>query len=218
MKTASDIVSELDKRGWLLLDFPAASSLVDFAANFGKPVPSRNGGSLSEILTPKDSVEAKPNSLSRFYGFGAFPFHTDSATHEKAPRLIFLRLVDNSSSDRPTVIVDPLLLSSEAQRRKLQNDVWVINGGTTAFYSTLLTRAPDGMCLRYDPHCMRPAHARFVESQAVIESLISKAEVHTVDWVANQLLVLDNWRVLHGRGCTASGEDRNRLLERVMTL
>jgi len=63
---------------------------------------------------------------------------------------------------------------------------------------------------------MAPAHDGFGLSRRIVQEAIEDADVHAIDWQPDQILILDNWRVLHARGSADSDDADTRVLERVL--
>ncbi len=79
------------------------------------------------------------------------------------------------------------------------------------FYTSLIFRENGIIGFKYDPNCMKPINShgkRFVE-------IIEKVNVKTinVNWSGNKAVLIDNWKMLHGR--TAVNPKENRELKRI---
>lgn len=53
-------------------------------------VPNRSGEPVEQVLVPKQQSDAPPRSLSKVYGMGAQPLHTDGAHLAKPPDFVAL--------------------------------------------------------------------------------------------------------------------------------
>ena len=102
--------------------------------------------------------------------------------------------------------------------RRLHNDIWLVNGGRGRFYTSLFndTLITGGTIFRFDPCCMRPATSRATESALLFRRAVKVARSTQIDWTSGHVLVLDNWRVLHGRGPANAAVEKQRALERVL--
>jgi alpha-ketoglutarate-dependent taurine dioxygenase len=203
--------AELHGRGWLLVDFPDDEPLLELARQVGEPIAARDAAPLPERLIPRDIDDAKPNSLSSRYGFGAFPFHTDAAHHVEPPRILLMRSV-GASVDVATHLVDlhgavgPCLSS-------LRGGTWIVNAGRTRFYAPVVGRRGRKPAVRFDPGCMRAVSPRAHEVERLLESVLATAGATPISWRRGKALIVDNWRCLHGR---PPASDRERVLERVL--
>jgi hypothetical protein len=213
------LVKELAAQGWATTRLRAGSSLLPLARLLGEPVPSHRGGQLIDFLHIR-SVEAAPRrSLSGKYGRGRFPFHTDSAHWRIPPRYLLLRLQEGTCSARPTLLASfNNFCASEAVLDLLEHEVWVVDGGRGRFLTSLLDKdmVPGELMLRFDPECMTRAERSFGRSAASLARLCRDVATK-FDWESDVVLVIDNWRTLHGRG-SAPGRTphETRVLERVL--
>jgi hypothetical protein len=71
------------------------------------------------------------------------------------------------------------------------------------------------MLLRYDLACMRPASKRGKLMAERLEALIASSAPERLSWERGQLLVIDNYRMLHARG-PAVVTDKDRVLIRIL--
>jgi hypothetical protein len=115
---------------------------------------------------------------------------------------------------RPTTVLSLDAVScSDAAYRTLQRRVWVIHGGPVPFYAPVLFGA--GAYVRWDSACMSPSALADDALHAWTESL-ALAEPCSFDWDVNTVLVIDNWRTLHGRTGDTMTSDTKRVLERIV--
>jgi hypothetical protein len=90
-------------------------------------------------------------------------------------------------------------LSFSAAEFELLNDaVFLVRSGRSSFYSSILRR--DRSFLRFDPACMEPADHRARTALTLFTQATEAAPVIDVEWTSGAILILDNWRMLHGRG------------------
>ena len=68
--------------------------------------------------------------------------------------------------------------------------------------------------LRFDRECMQPG-IRASATQPAIQAFIDEATPYAHRWYEGDLLIIDNWRMLHGRG-PAKEPDGRRLLLKIM--
>jgi len=73
--------------------------------------------------------------------------------------------------------------------------------------------------LRFDPNSMKPYLSRFHASREILERCSQEAAVISFDWHPGHALLIDNWRMMHGRGAGRPGANpERRVLERVLVL
>ena len=128
---------------------------------------------------------------------------------------MLLRCANPGSESRPTLLVDSREIAwKERERREFERIVWRVRNGRGSFLASAVFK--NGLGLRYDADCMLvaaqgfgPPAARFVESLAGLVPI-------AIEWDSRLALIVDNWRMLHGRA-SASGADAGiRRLERVL--
>jgi len=177
----------------------------------GRPIGARRSSPTSQVLRPLSRTTASARSMSIVVGTDRQPFHTDSAHLRNPPRYLLFRAL--SPSTTPTLLVDfQALLLSQDELTLLSREVWVVNGGRGRFLTSIASHHP--LIVRFDPNVMRPAHPNYGSSRLVLERACGARPPLGVTWPIAQVLVIDNWRVLHARE-RVSASDSARALERV---
>jgi alpha-ketoglutarate-dependent taurine dioxygenase len=198
--TADDETDFLRLAGWL-----------------GTAVPTRPGEPLIQKLTPTTHSGAHRRSLSAIYGVGEFPFHTDAAHHRRPPHWMLMRCVDAGPVGRPTLFADVRALRlSPRQRRAIKRAVWWVRSGGRAFLASVLSVSSDGERVRYDRGCMMPADPAFAPAASVFEEVLGSTTPMSVAWRAGDVVVIDNWRLLHARADGDGSDAGKRLLQRIL--
>ncbi|QGG57898.1 TauD/TfdA family dioxygenase [Paenibacillus sp. B01] len=82
------------------------------------------------------------------------------------------------------------------------------------FLTTLYNCDPYKCYFRIDRDCMKPTSLQGIELLKTIDSLICQKDIYEVEWNSGDLLILDNWIFLHGRG-ESNVVDNDRLLLRI---
>ncbi len=81
------------------------------------------------------------------------------------------------------------------------------------FYAPILDAAR--RAVRYDPGCMsQPAGTKLIGAD-LIDEFVQAATATTIEWTESRTLVVDNWRVLHGRPAVKTA-DTSRTLMRTL--
>lgn len=210
MPLSANELSSLRDRGWVALERShsqgeLASTLLECATSLGVPRGTR--GELVDYLTIRTST-ARP-SLTRQYGLGAFPFHTDTAVWPTPARYVALACLDPGHDSRPTRLSDSESFEiSDVEHRQILRAVFLVQNGKKSFLTTVRSR--DRPFIRFDAACMQP---KTPEAVAVAAGLPLYATSHSVDihWTVGKLLFIDNWRILHAR---SDGEPSSRALLR----
>lgn len=209
----------LDLRGWLTFTLASLSEsdlrehLVALASGLGTPAATRPGRSLYDTLLPTDSDAAKSRSLSKLHAVGEFPLHIDTAHWLTPCHYVMLACVSPGSASRPTLLMDTRRLPlNEHQFSLLHSTPLRVTNGRNSFFSTILSKARP--FVRFDPGCMTPTTTAGVKALAVLAKDSWPDHIETVCWKAGTVVVIDNWRMLHGRG-HADCPDADRKLLRI---
>jgi alpha-ketoglutarate-dependent taurine dioxygenase len=187
--------------------------LLDMAQAFGEPVASRPSGPRVDRLAPVTANHSHPRSLSRVFGMGVFPLHTDTAHWPIPARFVLLACVSPGRAGRKTLLLSISDLSLEPEEhRLLLSGVFLVRNGKNSFYASVLS--VDRPFIRLDPGCMSPATSEGSRAWEMISRKTQHARPTAVIWQPGDVLVIDNWRTLHGR--EAANGDEDRLIIRVM--
>ncbi|WP_189472954.1 TauD/TfdA family dioxygenase [Litchfieldella qijiaojingensis] len=209
------IREQVEIHGHVLLREIELSQVTKVARLFGEITADIRSPDPYRRISPQALDSAKPNTLSSRYGLGTFPFHTDVA-HWRAPADFVLLFCDNpGSGNRPTELIDtrPWPITAEFHHA-LRSDLWK-TGYRFPRFCTVGTEVDGVLNWRYDTGCMRPAGRKSSELQTKIDALISSSSPARLSWATNSLLVIDNKRMLHGRG-RAAAPDQDRKLIRIL--
>jgi len=169
-------------------------------------------------LSPKHESSSAPNTYSGNYGTREFPLHTDLAHWHLPPRYFILRCIVGTAD-----VLTRLLNCDEVMRivgRKSLRRALVQPRRPVGFVRPLLRlleEAPGGApCFRWDRLFLEPATPA---SRAICEDVqmaLFRVKPYdlTLDRPGDTLLV-DNWRVLHGRSRVATDLGMTRRIDRV---
>ncbi|TDX67640.1 TfdA family taurine catabolism dioxygenase TauD [Methylosinus sp. sav-2] len=214
----SDLAHRVCELGWLPMRASLShdrfgDEILSLARTLGEPCVGRNGR-LLERLAPRESSKANTNSLSATHGVSAFPLHIDGAHKPGPPRFVILACERPGSLPVPTILArfDALDLTS-AERHQCETAPFLIRNGRRSFYSTILdTSRP---FLRFDQGCMTALSEAASDVFRTIAARLVKLGPTVIEWAAGDILIVDNWRVLHGRGLPSSTASTDRRLIRV---
>lgn len=78
-------------------------------------------------------------------------------------------------------------------------------GESRGFYTTILDK--DREFIRFDSGCMKPVDDFGAAARTVVEEKLKYTARHDVTWRIGDVLVLDNWRILHARGPIVTGAE-----------
>jgi hypothetical protein len=186
---------------------PVAQAMQDLALLMGGRALGGRGGRILETLETLDAHEAPSRSLSSYSGRGAQPWHVDGSHLVVPPRYLILGCVSVIGTGAPPTQLMRIKAAGfpfPASRR----EVFVVRNGRSSFYSTIVN--PDRSWVRFDPGCMKACTEQGCSLLKSIES--SPVEpCFNLDWVAGDVLIVDNWAVLHRRA-SATGAGFRTLL------
>jgi hypothetical protein len=163
---------------------------------------------------PRARTEAHPRSQSAAHGLGPLPLHAE-LSHRPVPcRYVVLGCLDPGQPASATTTLEWRTLGfSSDEMAQLKGAPLLVRNGRRSFYATALPS--DGRFLRYDAECVEAVDAR---GRAVLEiirarlSLVAPASHHLR---RGDILVIDNWRTLHGREAVPEKSGR-RLTRRLV--
>jgi len=203
-----DLLAELKRYGFHLCRALAPRmSTIEIAQGLGAVISVKrllpsSGVPTVQCLRPRHTSEVGRNQYSGYYGLGAFPLHTDLAHWALPPHYFLLRCVAGSNDVFTHVLAwTPILeLVGAAALRKA-----VFGARRRRIGYSGLVRAmshhDSTVVLRWDPIFLKPLnqHAQ-VLTNAMRDTAWSKAAVKILLNQPGDTLIVDNWRMLHGRG------------------
>jgi hypothetical protein len=203
-----------DKGYAFLPTFQPHKSGMQVANALGKLLKLGNGGPVHRLI-PNNRESAAPNTYSGIYGLGQFPFHTDLAHWREPPRYIMLRCVIGFE-EVPTFVADGLklvnIVGPNLLARALVQPRRPINGKLPLL--RIYQPKDTASVLRWDEIFFRPV-SRMGKSGVTLfrEALDTCTPARIVLALPGDTLIIDNWRVLHGRSSIPLGCEA-RTLER----
>lgn len=208
----SPAFSDLRLRGWATLRVAArsegemVSALKEIGSMLGAPARGR-AKSVEEILRPLTRSDAHPRSLSAIYGTNKLPFHTELGHRREPCRYLLLGCIDPGEPASATLLVDWRRIGlSEDDFALLESAPVLIRTGRRSFYSTILPR--DRAFLRFDPGCMEAVDRRGADALRLIGDRLAGVHDYRQTWRTGDMLLVDNWRILHGREPSSAGNGR----------
>ena len=210
-----DIEHDLLKVGYCRLEDVDEYHVLAYCQELGTiTVDPRNPAPMRPI-SPQSRSVASPNTLSSRYGVDSFPFHTDGSHWAIPPQFLALYCSNPGNGNRATYLIDTdswLLLQKEIDL--LISSVW-ITGFQRPRLCGLAVKNGNRMQIRYDPACVRTYSSSAKRAERIIVEKVGSSIPIVVTWYKRDLLILDNWRILHARG-DAIAEDSDRIIQRVL--
>lgn len=206
----------LKRDGWCLIECEPQrleDQALAIARSLGEPVASRRGGALVDRIVPQTADSGHPRSLTSQHGLGSFPLHADTSHWLTPCRYIILACESAGGTERATVLLDTTQEGlTLAELDLLSTEPFRVVNGRSSFYSTVLSNSRP--YIRYDSGCMKPTGPLGHATLELFAVERWRDKLSTVRWKAGDMLIVDNWRMLHGRA-PASHDGDERVLMRV---
>ena len=183
------------------------------AASLGCPLVPWDGGLVQRIIPRETST---PNTYSGIYGLGRFPFHSDLAHWSEPPRYLLLRCV-KGYADVPTLLVDGRTLAAAVSLDILARAIFKPRRPRAGVLNLLrLCDTTDhGHRIRWDEVFLKPASKIGQIAHGAVHAWLADCQpLRCCLHQAGDVLVIDNWRMLHARASVPSGR-HDRSIERV---
>lgn len=206
------ILAPLAQRGWVRHSAKTADAdaVFDEIRKLGDLLGTRavgRAGALEEVVRPLTFADAHPRSLSAQYGLKALPFHVELSHRPRPCRYLLLGCIDPGSPTAATMLLDWRALGfSSEELHLLEAAPILVRTGRRSFYSTILP--PDRAFLRCDPGCLEAVDARGRSALKLLERRLALGAPDRHEWRWGDILIIDNWRVLHGRESSEHGSGR----------
>lgn len=164
-----------------------------------------------QVLTPKAQENAPLNTYSGNFGTQSFPLHSDLAHWAIPPRYVALRCIEG------TAAVSTLIQDGRDIIQKIGEDrmAMSLSKPRRQFHShansllRLLERTEEGYRLRWDSIYLKPANRLAIPVfEEVYEALKSIQPTEVCLAEGGDTLIIDNWRMLHGRSSVPNGIQR----------
>lgn len=206
-------IQELNSVGWCEIQSTLTSDedLIETAKHFGLIILHPNGKCIDQ-LSPKGKTQAIKDTFSYNYEFGEFPFHTDTAFWNTPVRYILMSCTKSSTSTTIIKWQDMLSLCSDAERKILEKAIFLIKTPRYSFYTQLFNRYSSETFFRFDPNCMFPKNNSAKVAEEILKDKIKETHVTKISWDRPKVLIIDNWKALHGRDAIYN---KDRILRRI---
>jgi hypothetical protein len=209
----------LAAQGWLYLTNLSGLNIVAVGEQLGKPTSSQPTRDLTDVLLPLNCADAPPGSLSSIYGLGEIPFHTDGVYHPIPPKYMILQARTNVPFALRILDFQQLDFSPQ-ELATLSHDVWIVNGYLKKFYGAILSNSlvRDKTVIRYNQMGMVPCDQNHTVAGKILASKLENADYFSLYFTANSILILNNWRMLHGRDKVTPEQRYQGKLERLFVM
>ncbi|MCA3696453.1 hypothetical protein [Aquidulcibacter sp.] len=150
-------------------------------------------------IIPKPKSIARPNTLSSRFGLDRFPLHTDNVLLDVPPK--YLVFVAPSPREVATLIWDSFTLPAPSRQRA----IFLLQGQTQQKYVRLEQPHIASSIVRFNACLMTPQNREAEDAVKLIE--VGDGSV-SIDWLSYKTVVIDNWRIFHGRDAGRSLDQR----------
>lgn len=149
------------------------------------------------ICIGKENSKKYKTTLTSIYKQAEFPLHTDGAHKLIPPRWIILEYNGDIKNSTATIIADTMSEQNNIKNEDLfHNEVYFVSGGQHSFLTTIVNHnLHKNSIFRWNKHTMKRLNSR---TGIPFEDLKFK-KILRIEWEPNQSLIIDNWRMLHGR-------------------
>lgn len=219
LSLSANFYTALASNGWAVLQGSSPSlDLVQIAHAIGEPLRALGNSGL-EVLKPKSTKDARPNTTSGIHGLNAFPPHTDMAHWPVPPRFIAMR-IRKAMTSIPTQLLDREAIKLDAYTNALlRRSVWRIARVRQPYLCSVYFDYHGQSGIRWDTCTMIPHGQIATDIRPRVLELIDDAlrnERAEHEWTsADEILVINNWRILHARPEIPDGAI-GRELERIL--
>ncbi|TCH97912.1 hypothetical protein EJV46_11875 [Roseococcus sp. SYP-B2431] len=187
-----------------------ATEVASIALTLGEIVPGRDGHPVEQIV-PQEVASAYPGSLSSRFGLETLPLHTDTAHWPIPCRYLVMACAEPGPNPTPTILLDSRAVQITASEAKFcMSAVFLIRNGQRSFYGSIMER--NRPFIRFDPGCMKAVTDDRVTEVDLFSLRRNERVIYRHEWTRGDILVIDNWRVLHGRGVDSPTERGRKLL------
>lgn len=212
----------IDSSGFAFLpEWRGNVTTLELAKELGTPLDiplllPASGISTVQGLRPKRELDSPRNRYSAQFGLGEFPLHTDLAHWAKPPRYLVLRCIHGAISVATYLLHSAAVLRAidpGDARRALVRARTSRNGAPCLL--SLFLRSGDIRGFRWDPLFVVPVNsAAHKVAQTMSTHRWESDKIRLALTNAGDTLVIDNWRLLHGRA-SVSANAMARRIERV---
>ncbi|RWP41761.1 MAG: hypothetical protein EOR04_13545 [Mesorhizobium sp.] len=185
------------------------SAIASVGDQLGKRVHGRGSAEI-ELIVPTPHDLAHPRSLSAHHDLGLLPLHVELSHRMRPCRYVVLGCLDPGVPPVATTLLDRHTVNfSPNERALLRSAAVLVRSGRRSFYSTFLPEGEE--YLRFDVGCMEAVDDRGREAIRMLEDRLAQSSPVEHHWQTGEILVIDNWRALHGRARTGVAVGRRLL-------
>ena len=204
---------ELKRKGVVEIDCGPFTdeTLLAISSEFGRVVPGARGETV-QSLPARDVGSGPIGSFSYTVGYGAFPWHTDTAYWETPAR--YLLLASDKESACATLYQDLNVIRQSIPDYDylMSRAVYLLDVKGKKRYLSPVFEDGEKRGVRLDFHIYQTANKEALLLNEMIEKEL-KNNYHRFEWTGFNAVILDNWRMIHAR--EDARDDKKRFLKRI---
>lgn len=186
-------------------------TLLALASSFGKVVPGARG-EMVQTLPAREKGNGPKGSFSYVVGYEQFPWHTDTAYWDVPARFLLLASEKASSCATTYQSFDDIKNGIADFDYLMARAVYLMDVPGERRYVSPCFDFLGRSGYRLDFHIYKPMNMEAENLMRLVGMMLEKS-YHRHLWTGKNVVVMDNWRMIHGR--EAAIEDKNRILKRI---
>lgn len=207
----------LNKNGWCIVDI-SSIRLEELTQFLIEKFPLDNKISTS-ILHPKLSLtttEGKNPTFSSTCGYDSFPFHTDTAFEKTPVRFLIMKAIHPSNTATTFFsFSDFYKCLNSYEKENIKNAIFSIKSTEGSYYNRLFLDENDKY-IRFDPLIMTPQNSSAKYVFEILKDIPFQNKLtDKIFWNGSNILIIDNWRILHRREKVDQLEYDSRKIQRI---
>lgn len=195
-------LAQLQLSGYVVVE--SSKEVEEFASALGNVVDARD-------VEANYQEDARTGTFSASFGTLPFPWHSDGAHWPIPPRYVVLRAKVSPSGTTFVASADRISRLADPQARRIGHAVWRTHTSKGSFFLSLESFRKDVPLYRFDPIGTTPANDDAAVLSVAISSVPHSEACLAHCWTnTNQILIIDNWRMLHARSSASVGRIMRR--------
>jgi len=189
----------------------SVESFISLVKKLGEITPTTNGQEY-DVIVANDGRNARLGSFSQNFGLNTFPLHTDTAFWAVPARLLVMWSPEISSTSTTMLPWKDILdRFSQTEKNAVNEAVFVVKTFENSNYRAINFISSKKNGYRYDPNIMLPANRQAEKFVEAFNKVISQVNLIDLYWSGSNVLVLNNWKMLHGRSRVDNEHEKRKI-------
>lgn len=203
------LLDELKIKGWTeIKNVNSEKEFLNETRKIGQLLPHPNGEIIFN-LRPSNGANSIKGTFSNRFGLNPFPLHTDTAFWETPARYIALSSINKSETSTQLLDMSNFFMNlSKNEHRIAERAIYITKTNQRQSYTSFLFKRNIDLGFRFDVSCMLPINNAAYSLNEILNSYIVSAKLIEYSWNGATAIVIDNWRVMHGRSKVRLNEIR----------